>query len=390
MKGKALRLAIISDLHCHPSKAGDNLTYLPCDQLRSPSDNHPVESLLKVIEKENISVDYTLCPGDFTEKASVIGFISGWNYSLEIHRALKSEEIVATLGNHDVDSHNGFSTYSLDVAKGIKQGFPINSESERDIFWSKGCVFLERDRLRILLINSSHYHHNKLNAGSGKVGEDLVEYIDEYLEKTNDDKIFIVMSHHHPIDHSRLQLGEDDKIVNADPLLNVLGKYNIDLFIHGHKHDPLMRYYNTTQGSFRIPIFSSGSFSSSSNLMFTSVRNCFHIIEIEKEGLSKGKIKTWTYLPHRGWKINFDESGFAPFTGFGTKKDVDEVYQSIIGLFGEGDRLEWSKVEKSVADVSHLVPDDSKKLSQMLKDNGYILDEPLGKGPTSIYNTNSK
>src|SRR3546814_398838 len=104
MTTNKLKLAIISDLHCHPINMENDVTYLPSDKLRSPSNDHPVESLLKIIKKEGISTDYTLCPGDFTDKASVIGFISGWNYSLEIHRALNSKEIIATLGNHDVDS----------------------------------------------------------------------------------------------------------------------------------------------------------------------------------------------------------------------------------------------------------------------------------------------
>ena len=131
-------------------------------RLRVPADDHPVESLLNVIEEEGFSVDLTLCPGDFTDKANIQGFISGWSYSLEINRKLKGPNIIATVGNHDVDAYNNYSNYSLTTAKGIKQGFPLASEEECDTFWSKGCVFVEHDDYRILVINSSHFHHNRL------------------------------------------------------------------------------------------------------------------------------------------------------------------------------------------------------------------------------------
>ena len=181
-----------------------------------------------------------MCPGDFTNKTDVQGFISGWDFTLEINKELEGKEVIATLGNHDVDSYETFSNYSLEIAKGIKKGFPLKDEDDCDKFWSKGCVFIEADDYRILVINSSHYHHNKKASGGGKVGDDLIDYIDEYLAKKNDDKINIALTHHHPIDHSRFKLGEEDKIINGDSLLEVLGKYNFDLFIHGHKHDPLL------------------------------------------------------------------------------------------------------------------------------------------------------
>jgi 3',5'-cyclic AMP phosphodiesterase CpdA len=386
MNTKHIRLAVISDLHCHPKrKDAPDDTYLLSDKLRVPIGDHPVESLLKIIQENKLNVDLTLCPGDFTDKANVQGFIAGWNFSLEVNRELKSRDIIATLGNHDVDAYSTFSNYSLEIAKGIKQNFPFVGEEDCDSYWSKGCVVIERDEYRVLVINSSHFHYNRESAKSGKVGDDLISFVDNYFKGIYDNKINIAMSHHHPIDHSRLKLGEADKIVNAGDLLEVLGKYKFDLFIHGHKHDPLLRYYHTTS-NYRLPIFAAGSFSSSSNLMFTSVRNSFHIITINKHTQALGEIETWTYFPNNGWQINLDESAFAPYAGFGNTKSLEDLLKEISILLDKKNYLDWKIVLQKIPELKYLIPADLTRLDEMLKSNDLILDSHLWKKPNRIFN----
>lgn len=390
MEKRILRLAIISDLHCHPRRKpgeGNNETYLLTDKLRTPSNDHPVDDLLDKINKNEIKkVDLTLCPGDFTDKADIQGFISGWGFSLEIHQALGGKEIIATVGNHDVDIYEKNSNYTLDIAKGIKRGFPLECESDKNTFWGMGCVFLERENYRILIINSSHFHHNRDAAKQGKVGDDLLEYVSRYLENHDDDKVKIAMSHHHPIDHSRLKLGEEDKIVNADALLNILGKYKFDLFIHGHKHDPLIRYYNTTKHNHRLPIFASGSFSSYSNLMYTGVRNAFHIITLYKNGVCKGEIDTWTFLPNFGWGQPEDESGFPAYTGFGCEMTVADLVNSVNTIMSSQGKIGWQTVVEQVPELPFLLPDEGKTLEEQLKEKNIKLDKPIRSKPTELYN----
>lgn len=385
-----LKIAIISDLHCHPKRTsteGKDETYLLTDKLRTPSNDHPVNDLLdKINRKEIEKVDLTLCPGDFTDKANVQGFISGWGFSLEIHRALNSREIIATVGNHDVDVYAQNSNYTLDVAKGIKRGFPIEKDEDRNVFWAKGCVILEREHYRILLINSAHFHHNKEASKSGKIGDEMLEYVEDYLSKHNDNKIKIAMSHHHPVDHSVLKLGEEDKIQNADSLLNILGKYKFDLFIHGHKHHPMIRYHITTEHSYKIPILASGSFSSHSNLMFTSARNAFHIITLEKDVVCKGEIKTWTFFPNTGWTQPQDESGFPAYTGFGSEKGVNEIVDNIEKIMSIEGKMYWEDIIEKIPDLLYLLPDEGKQLQDLLLTREIHMDKALRAKPTRFFN----
>ena len=376
-------------MHCHYSESASSKdSYLVSNMLRTDVNNHPVESIIRTINKENIKVDLTLCPGDFTNKTDPQGFISGWDFTLEINKELDGKEVIATLGNHDVDSYMTFSSYSLEIAKGIKKGFPLKNDDDCDKFWSKGCVFIEGDDYRILVINSSHYHYNKEAAMSGKVGDDLINYIEEYLDKVKDDKICIALAHHHPIDHSRSKLGEEDKIVNGDGLLEVLGKFKFDLFIHGHKHDPLLRYHNFHTTSTKIPILSSGSFSAISNLGWTSRRNTFHKIDIKKSGndLSKGRITTWTFVPKSGWKIMSDDEGFDAYTGFGFDGNLQDLVNKIVLEVEDESVKYWSEVVKVVPDIEYLTPIEATKLEGLLKIKGLILSGRLSQNPEIISN----
>lgn len=385
MSEKRLRIAVISDLHCDPSNEKD--TYLTTDKLRTPANDHPVESLLEIINKDKLTVDLTLCPGDFTNKSNKQGFISGWGFSIEISQKLKSKDIIATIGNHDVDVYGTSSNYSFTNAKGIKRDFPIKDENKRDIFWSKGCTFVEEDEYRILVINSSHFHHNEASSHVGEISDDGIQYIKDYLNNLNDDKIQIALSHYPPVSHPRNKLGEDDKILGGEDLLNILGENNFDLFIYGHKHDPFIKYHNTTVGNNRLTLFSSGSFSAGTNLMFTSTRNSFHIIDIFKVNKkSKGKISTWTFKPNDGWKIFLDESAFAPISGFGNEKSVDEIFESVDVILKDKNQLTWEEITSMVDDINNLIPEDSKKLHELFRKNNYQTDEHLWKGPSKIYN----
>lgn len=381
-----LKVAIISDLHCHRTSDCPHDSYLRSDMLRHPVNNHPIESLIGLIEQEGLEVDLTLCPGDITNKSDRQGFISGWDFCLEVHHHLNSKQILATLGNHDADSRNSSGSYSFEVAKGIRKGFPINDERARDTFWSKGCAFVESEDYLILVINSSHFHHNVDEASSGRVDDPMIDYVESYLSNCIDNRIKVAMSHHHPIDHSRLSLGEHDKIVNSERLLEVLGKYRFDLFVHGHKHDPLLRYYQCTDSEVRIPILSSGSFSATTNTSFTSKRNNFHIIELIKNGedAACAVIKTWTFLPTTGWQVNVDDAGFHPYTGFGYAGTLQNLADRVASKVGDSKIVKWESIESDIPEVRYLIPMETVKFETLLKQRDLILSGRLFSSPEIV------
>lgn len=385
-----MRIAVVSDLHCHASTKVDergnkiDATYLYSDLLRSP--DHPIESLTDLLNKEE--VDLILCPGDFTNQSDKQGFISGWNYALELKDHFKADDIIATIGNHDVDSRNNYSDYSIDIPKKIKKNFPFKDKDLRTNFWSQGFAFIEKDDFRILVINSCHFHFNKNKSSSGEVDSELLKDVEDYLIKNKENKIQLMMCHHHPIRHSMYNLGEEDEIINSENLLNLLRKFKFDLIIHGHKHNPLLRYCNPTNNN-KIAIFSSGSFSSKTNLMHTGTKNFFHIIDINKNNESKGIISSWTYQPQIGWQKNYDENSFMPpNTGFGSKKTTSEIVNEIISLLKNKTDEKWENIRTQISDIDCLIPEEGKAIQKELEDNNYALDKHFSNFPTRIFNIN--
>jgi len=388
-----LKIAIISDLHCNHSSftiGGQKVddTFLQSDMLREDDKIHPVYSALTLIKNESINADITLCPGDFTNKSDPQGLISGWDFVLEISEALGSEETIGTLGNHDVDSHESFSSYSLQLAKGIKKGFPLKNDFELESFWSRGCAFLERKEVRILVINSSHFHHNKKNSGQGQVDADLIKYVKSYMDEHTEQKVNLVLAHHHPIDHSRLDLGEDDTMIKGAELLEAIGQYDFDLFIHGHKHDPWLSYYNFKETTGGIPIFSAGSFSAKATLGFTGVRNRFHIVSIDKSSGSsaKGQITSYTYLRGKGWKIVNDDSSFPAYTGFGYYDNLAPLIEKVQEVMNGVPYMDWVKLIDSIPEIQHLTPNAALDFERKLKEFSISLSKTIACMPDKVYN----
>ncbi|WP_031426972.1 metallophosphoesterase family protein [Flavimarina sp. Hel_I_48] len=392
MSDYKLSIAVVSDLHCHSSRASsrDNNTYLLSDKLRLPKSDHPVEALLELIDDEGITSDLTLCPGDFTDQHNIQGFLSGWGFALEIHNKLDSDDIVATLGNHDVDSRNNDTLFSFTTARSIGLDFPIKEETNSDEFWSKGFTFLERQSYQLLVINTCHYHQNIDSAVKGQMELSQIEKIKKYLNKNNTDKIKIACCHHHPVQHARLGLGEADFVMNGEELVRLLGDYNYDLIIHGHKHDALLREHVTESGK-KITIFGSGSFSSTSNMLLTSKRNSFHFLNINKNAgdlAAMGTIKTWTYLPQKGWNFLDDPSGFSRLTGFGNQKSPKDLAKEIYDLILNDLKTEWKDLLSIKGELCFLNQNQLEEVIIELKNFNVLVTPALPSQPTQVFNLN--
>lgn len=391
---KKVSIAVISDLHCHPSSKDekDNCTRLFTDLLRDNVNLHPVASLIEYhqteLEQKYPNIDFLLCPGDVTNYSNLQGFISGWDYVQEISSLFGANKTYATLGNHDIDSRHKHSNYFLTIPKGIRKDFPI-SEDEIGKFWEKGFTFIEKENVQILIINTTHFHthvpteENKNPTIKGEISSAAIHEIDKYLRENKNEKIKIMMCHHHPIQHANSNLGAHDFVENGEDLIAVLAKHKYDLVIHGHKHDPKFKNYTSDNGN--IPILSSGSFSATNQISFTNKFNYFHLIEIEKEGdISRGTIKTPNYKYQVGWQNTSD--GFHFLTGFGAKKSNSEILQEILTLANENPVVEWTFLCDTIEDLKFIMPSDLDEILSSLSINQYGIDKDYSNYPKTIYN----
>jgi predicted phosphodiesterase len=278
-----VKLAVLSDLHCHPSprRGAQQVSYLLTDALRLPAGNHPVQALLDLIEEQNLQAAVVLVPGDLADKVNREGMLTGWGAVKEIAGALRAELLATTLGNHDADSRAVHTADAFYAALHLGRDYPIADTEARRDFWADGFCILEHPAVRILVINSVAEHRSAALAARGSVTEEMLQNLERRLRSLDQHSIQVALVHHHPIAHEDLRLGSEDLMVNGSLLLNLLGQHGYRILVHGHKHHPRLMYYDAAGEP--VLVFAAGSFAAISAQFFGG--NLFHILELEDTAL---------------------------------------------------------------------------------------------------------
>ncbi len=152
-----LRVAIVSDLHAYETTTSPTPpSHLKCDAPETHPGHHPIAGLIHLIEEQALTADLLLCGGDLGDKAEPAAVGYAWQQVHRIKDALSAPLVVATAGNHDVDSRHAHNEHD---AKGVLQSltprFPVEDESLFDKFWSRHFARVENDTYQVLLLNSS-------------------------------------------------------------------------------------------------------------------------------------------------------------------------------------------------------------------------------------------
>ncbi|MDI9857966.1 metallophosphoesterase family protein [Flectobacillus roseus] len=380
-----LRIAIFSDFHCHNKNNNNNtqesylLTDVTIDTFQDPFKSF--EILIK--NDSTISADLLVLPGDFTNKCDLEGLQMGWDIAKQIGKLLNVEKIIPNIGNHDVDSRKIRNSDPFNDIKNFSLDFPFNDVELNSFFWENGYIIIEDENYRILNINTVHSHTTKEMANKGLIHQDAINNIEERLNKSLSNKVNIAVCHHNPIEHSHYNTGSTDFLNNGDELIKILDRMNFDLIIHGHKHDPRIRY---SPGGINSPIvFSSGSFSAFKNLLLQGANNTFHIITFEcnEDQIGKGIIDTWFFVPTKGWKQNIKNIYFEPRIGFGVKVDIRALSSKIHQWFDQqkDNIVSLDDLIETFQDIKFMIPSDVDKLKNELKNKNIFvspvtLDEP--------------
>jgi len=382
-----IKIAILSDLHCHHSSKIPSETILFSDAKRLPASHHPVTALLELISNDNITTNITAMLGDITNKVDDQGISTGWTFIQEIHKALKSNILAPTIGNHDVISRNP-KTDPFILPKSLYPAFPCQPGLDNETFWNHGYFFIEDDNIRILVINSNISHRDEDEAKHGFISPEEVAQIDIILKGKEKKPFQVALCHHHPMLHEDIGLGTDDIMTNGGRLLDVLSQNNFSFFAHGHKHHPKLSYHGIAN---IVPIFASGSFSASIKSGLASItRNLFHIVTLiydERETKTKGFIKTWEYQYSRGWKPSTSNSAdFPHIAGFGCFETPLSLAQSIEAKFNRLNQpfVEWEDFSVDFPDTKHLSPSAFSALAKHLKEKNIQFVPPAPDVPQII------
>ena len=362
------RLAIVSDLHCRLDSEPDD-SYLTVGAPRNPSNRHPVQALLDLIQADGLSVDTLLVPGDLTNRASIAGLSDGWNHALEIGSRLHAQAIIPVIGNHDIDSRRVDPVVPIfDNVRNLRPGFPFATDAENQSYFSDGYCLIDTPNAQILALNTVIDHTDEASAKRGTFSTIRIERMEQSLRDRLTAPLRVALLHHHPILHTGPYLTDSDVIPNGDVLLEALGRLGCRLVVHGHKHLTRLSYVNN------VAVFASGSFAAKL-IQFapTSMRNTFHIIELDGEAPEsvRGRVYTWTYFYNSGWQRSESTyTGFPFQTGFGRTATLQSIADSLISLStsdASASRFRETQVLATAPDTPFLTPQERVSLDALLK-----------------------
>jgi Icc-related predicted phosphoesterase len=316
---KKIKLAVISDIHvgggarakdlCPPNDPGRET--MPDEKYR--------EKFVHFITSNKIKADYLVLPGDVTHRAhpEEVKIASEFVQEARLALDVKAENIVFVPGNHDVD----WSVFDARDTTGIRHAQrydPIKSPHfafSAIVSRGLGCVFEDphftiwnMPDLLVVGYNSSH-HDDPNRFHHGLVAMKDIERMKQALKNLPIDKnqVRMFLVHHHPLqyDDPTPDIPDRSIMVNAEQLQSLIGEFQFDLFVHGHRHLPRFKT-QSLNGSPEVAILCSGSFSVKIDTRWTgTINNQFHLINVDDrddtEQLIMGQVQSWSYNYVRGW-----------------------------------------------------------------------------------------
>jgi predicted phosphodiesterase len=367
-----LQIAILSDLHCYlpdPSiKGGSVESFLVVGAPRIPVRQHPVQALLELIESEQLKAHALICPGDLTNKSCQKGLVTAWGHLDEIKRALCSDNLMCTLGNHDIDYKKINAENPFLLPMSTHPDFPIPDGVLKNQFWAEGFTFIEKDNpaALYLLINSVADFNDENSAARGAFNSIRLESLRKQLSSRSekiDSQLRIAIMHHHPTLHSFMNYSSDDVLSNGDQLLDLLSLNKFKLFIHGHRHQPRLK--RCIQNGNGMLIFASGSFSAMLYDIGSTTRNLFHYFTLtKKDSLFKGSVQSWEYNYGNGWSRTSRKSAGIPFEIKFSDMFVDidpkcfKDYMECESLM----KIESKSIYSKFPDFEYYLPDETERI----------------------------
>lgn len=371
-----LRIAIASDIHAY---ATTNTAAGFVSALSDAQGEHrnALKALIGRAKKGDLKSDYLLCPGDLGDKADVEGISYCWKNLHKLAAELGGAQLIASTGNHDVDSRHQKNKYDPDgFLRQLEPAYPTSDLDLNDKYWSRHFFIIEGASHRLLTLNSSAFHpYVPEESEHGRISEWTLEAIRSQLSKCSRKPINILLCHHHPHVHDEYDLGETDIMKSGGSLLRQLAKSTCGpwMVIHGHKHHPKL---SRAQGSLSAPIvLSAGSIGANIYpVLATHVRNQFHMVELddtcEELDTVRGRFRTWDWAAGDGWEPAAKRSGLPAVGGFGFVGNLRDLSERAISILQKSPSQSenFGSLSDKLPDLCYLSPDDlgvfCEKLSQ--------------------------
>lgn len=395
-----MKILVVSDIHACASDQPDasQRSYVNAGQGFSSS---PTEEFITLIDGHpDFRPDVVVCCGDMGDQANPTGLQHAWKFLNELVKLSSAPLLLATAGNHDLDSRFQHSDYD---AKGTLQDlnppFPVvcldgpflsKEEIERKAlhFWADNFYMVVKDAVRFVVLNSSAFH------GYGKISEngDLLEYehgriseltikrmtkmLQDQNEKLEDGEVVInvLICHHHLEKDGSVDDPDYSSMRGAHALVDMLSDSDIGrwLVIHGHRHRPRLYQTNDSTGPF---VLSAASFGATKlGDPQNPSPNQAHLINLDLDEMKKrrflpaGSIKSLSRPPGMAWSNTYYASGgLPPSSNFGFRGSVDELAADVNDAIVGKTPMKWDDLSKKIPKISYLHYKQLEELNKCLK-----------------------
>lgn len=380
-----MRALVISDLHAvsrRPEK-GATPSLIEFGNAERTNKRDPLVGLRAILNDGSLpKPDLIICAGDIADKADALAIKTAWSEINDIAAACGIGDVLATCGNHDLDSrHTGNSFDPKGFLRRLSPSFPIpklpRSDLEQLRYWADNFSVIEGASWRVLNINSCAYHgygaEAKPELDHGRISDHTLEEIKEYISNAVDlhKKINICLLHHHLKEVGSDNFKDKSKMEGAENLLSVLSesKYGEWFVIHGHRH----RAAIYCAGGNTAPIvLSCASFSAT--LVGDEQNpspNQFYLIDFEASGNGRARVKgvvsAWSWTPGYGWLDASSKPGGLPSrAGFGYRGDIPDLADKVAAEVRKMKRISWIDLKSSYPDLRFLMPEDIDNFAQSI------------------------
>ena len=382
-----VRMAVLSDLHARrlPDRTIVT-TWVRPDQ--EPRSDNPLHTLDEYITQRGLTADVLLCPGDLCDQAdwSALGY--AWKMVKSAARALGASEIIATVGNHDIDSRGTHRPLHLDdgLRSRALATFPMRSPARREAFWRSRVTAVRRDGWQVVVLNSSimAYLDNTIR-DVGTVDDAALGEIRSAIEGETR-PVNVLLCHHHPMRWTRLDRTDNSEMHNGPELVQLLedhpGQWTM---IHGHRHQPHLEYLpGGSDATVRLACGSVGA--QLSGRLGSHVRNQIHIVEFHVDTAANlslgiaGQVRSHSWRPVTGWSVASDRDGLPAVSGFGFHGSPAPLARRLV-TFARNlqlpalERAQMLSVEPA---LEYLLPADVVKLrNELANTHGCELDQDM-------------
>lgn len=372
-----LAIAVISDIHAYSGVEDDKAPSDCCITETDPSKN-ALCGLRDFISRERLRADLLFCPGDLGDKAQPEAIQHAWRELHDLKQLLKARDVIATTGNHDVDSRFEYTGYD---AKGFLQSlepaYPFANARQSDQYWARNYVIVDRPSFRVLILNSSAFHGEgsikKLDEREymrGRISDHTLSHIRRELLKLKTPRpVNLLLCHHHPHPYAEFRTKPDDLMIGGDLLLGMLdtGEFGNWMVVHGHNHRPRIEY---AAGGASAPIvFAAASVAAALWKNIQHVPRQFYIFEypldlIPQLGLV-GRFKAWEWAYGDGWAASPLGEMLPGEGGFGWRSNI-EVLAREVAQEVQSQSTPWKFVVEKLPHLRFLLPQDIVKLAKCL------------------------